>query len=87
MSFRVVRLSGWRAALAVLLGLAVLAAVAALLALSFIVVLPVLLVAAVAYRFLPRSRMPPMGRTGEMDIIEGTYEVVPERSERKQLES
>jgi hypothetical protein len=87
MQFRVVRLSGWRAVVAVLFGLAVLAAVAALLALSFLVVLPVLLVAAIAYRFLPRPTMRPMDRPGEADVIEGTYEVAPDDRERKRLES
>ncbi len=86
MQFRVVRLSGWRAVVAVVFGLAALAAVVALLAVSFLVVLPVMLVAAIAYRFLPKPKMPPMGRAGEADIIDTTYEVVPDDSERKRLE-
>lgn len=86
MQFRVVRLSGWRAVLAIAAGLAVLAAVAALLTVGFLLVLPVLLVAAIAFRFLPKPRMRPMGRAGEADVIEGTYEVNPDDNDRRRLD-
>lgn len=88
MQFRVVRLTGWRAVAAILVGLASLAVIAALLVVGFFfVVLPALVVAAIAFRFLPKPKIRPMSPPTDADIIEGTYEVAPEDGERKRLES
>ncbi len=89
MSMRVqtIRLSGWRAAAVVLAGLAGLVALAALAIVGFfLVVLPAIIVAAIAYRFLPRARMPVENSTGDATVIDTTYEIVPEDGERKQLD-
>jgi hypothetical protein len=86
MQFRVVRLSGWRAILAVLAGLIGLAAIVALLVVGFfLVALPALVVAAIAWRLLPRTR-PSVGPVGDAKTIEGVYEVSPDATETRRLE-
>ncbi|HEY4123844.1 MAG TPA: hypothetical protein VGM36_04470 [Rhizomicrobium sp.] len=87
MQFRMVRLTGWRAVTAILAGLASLAVVIVLLTVGFVfIVLPALVVAAIAWRFLPRARIRSMGPASDPSVIEGTYEVAPEDGERKRLE-
>jgi hypothetical protein len=87
MQFRVVRLSGWRAVLAVLTGLVALAAVIALLAVGFVfIVLPAIVIGSIAWLFLPRPARRPMDPRGEPGVIEGRYEVAPDDGERKKLE-
>jgi hypothetical protein len=87
MQFRVVRLSGWRAVVAVLAGLIGLVAVVALLAVGFVfVVLPGIVIATIAYWFLPKPKVRAMGPTGDPHVIEGTFEVAPDDADRKRLE-
>jgi hypothetical protein len=87
MQFRVVRLSGWRAVVAVLAGLIGLVAVVALLAVGFVfVVLPGIVIATVAYWFLPKAKVRAMGPAGDPDVIEGIYAAAPDEAESKRLE-
>ena len=82
---KTVKISGWRAIAAIVVGIAVLVAVAAFLALGFLfIVVPTLAIASVAYYFRPkptiRSREHPekvrkIGPTGTVTIIDGEYEV------------
>jgi hypothetical protein len=85
---RGIRLSGWRAVAAIVVGLAVLVAVVAFLALSFLfIVLPTAILGTVAYYLLPR----PASSTAEISkaaewtrnaaIIDGTYKVTNDATE------
>lgn len=77
---RAIRLSGWRAAVAVVIGLSVLVALAALLTLGFLfVVLPAAVVGAVAYYLLPKRNIATLRhpkateQSNSPNIIEGSY--------------
>ena len=86
--FRAVRLSGWRAAVAIVVGLTVLLALTAFLALGFLfVVVPAMIVGAIAYYLLPTQArrtvedLKAPNRRRNTTVIDGTYKVADEPAE------